>query len=247
MIGNRKIPDYELPDSGGNALNGSSLHSGFEDGAPFNPLDTRNLGIAVAKALLGRKPIPIDSLSQFRGAGIYAIYYRGTFPIYAPISAANTDPKNPRWPIYVGKAIPPGGRKGKFSTDATNTNALFSRIRQHADSIRSTKCLALSDFSCRFLVVQDLWIPLAEQLLITHFSPIWNSHIDGFGNHDPGAGRYAGLKPRWDALHPGRSWATKCKERQESTEEIKREVEYHLINSPIPKINNIGHDIDSVS
>ena len=34
---------------------------------------------------------------------------------------------------------------------------------------------------------------------------LWNSLVDGFGNHDPGAGRYKGLRPRWDVLHPGRS------------------------------------------
>jgi len=30
---------------------------------------------------------------------------------------------------------------------------------------------------------------------------VWNVVIDGFGNHDPGAGRYNGERTRWDTLH----------------------------------------------
>lgn len=33
--------------------------------------------------------------------------------------------------------------------------------------------------------------------------------IDGFGNHDPGAGRRNMRRPRWDIIHPGRTWAEK--------------------------------------
>ncbi len=39
------------------------------------------------------------------------------------------------------------------------------------------------------------------------YNPLWNSHIDGFGNHDPGKGRYEQAKSEWDVLHPGRVWA----------------------------------------
>jgi hypothetical protein len=106
------------------------------------------------------------------------------------MSALNKDAQNPRWPIYIGEAIPPGGIKGNFTVDATNTNALYVKLRQHAESIDCANNLEVSDFVCRFLVAQDLWIPLAEQLLIAHFAPLWNKNIDGFGNHDPGAGLY---------------------------------------------------------
>jgi hypothetical protein len=51
---------------------------------------------------------------------------------------------------------------------------------------------------------------LGESLLIQRHRPVWNSVIDGFGNHDPGAGRRKGAMPSWDTLHPGRSWADKC-------------------------------------
>jgi len=32
---------------------------------------------------------------------------------------------------------------------------------------------------------------------------------DGFGNHDPGSGRYNQKRSVWDQVHPGRSWATR--------------------------------------
>ena len=199
-----------------------------EETRPFNPLDTRNLAIAVAKALLEEPARPLAALPPFRGAGIYVIYYGGALPIYAPLAVENRDMQRPRRPIYIGKAIPPGARRGALVADAIDTNALHGRLRQHADSIGTADNLRIDDFACRFLIVQDLWIPLAEQLLITHFAPVWNRIMDGFGNHDPGAGRHQGLRPRWDVLHPGRPWATRLRPRNETAEDIGREVEQYL-------------------
>ncbi len=67
--------------------------------------------------------------------------------------------------------------------------------------------LEVADFRCRYLIVDDIWIPLGESLLIELFSPIWNRVIDGFGNHDPRKGRYNQQRSAWDVLHPGRLWA----------------------------------------
>lgn len=48
---------------------------------------------------------------------------------------------------------------------------------------------------------------LAWKILISMYSnPLWNSIIDGFGNHDPGKGRYNQAVSEWDFLHPGRVW-----------------------------------------
>jgi len=33
-------------------------------------------------------------------------------------------------------------------------------------------------------------ISTVEAALIRYYKPIWNTQIDGFGNHDPGKGRY---------------------------------------------------------
>jgi Eco29kI restriction endonuclease len=219
------------------------LLSDPEDVLPFNPLDTKNLAIAVVRALLEKRARPLGDFPTFRGAGIYAIYYAGAFPAYQLIAAENRERERPRWPIYIGRAQPPGGRRGGFNLDSTNNAALHNRLREHADSIRSVGNLEVSDFSCRFLVVQDLWIPLAEQLLISHFTPVWNRLIDGFGNHDPGSGRYQGYCPRWDMLHPGRSWAAKCKPRVESTVDVERETVQYLSGAAVPSLSVLSGDL----
>lgn len=195
--------------------------------APYNPLDKSNLGASVAEALLGRAPESLQSLEPFVGAGIYAMYYRGHFDAYQRLALKNRG-ANPSAPIYVGKAVPEGSRKGGKIVDANLSKALFGRLREHADSVVATSNLRVEDFSCRYLVVDDIWIPLGESLLIAMFAPIWNTLIDGFGNHDPGKGRYNGMCPRWDVLHPGRAWAVKCKPRVESATQIAREVKAHL-------------------
>lgn len=189
---------------------------------PFNPLDKVNLGASVAEALLARPSIALEELSEFRGAGVYAIYYSGGYPPYRPLAEINANGVS-LMPIYVGKAVPAGSRKGG-GIDAKPGKVLFKRLAEHADSIRAATNLRIEDFACRYLVVDDIWIPLGESLLIARFSPLWNSLIDGFGNHDPGSGRHAGMRPRWDVLHPGRAWAPKCKDRQESALDIEREV-----------------------
>lgn len=99
-------------------------------------------------------------------------------------------------PIYVGKAVPSGGRKGKVDPEASSKgNQLFKSLEEHRKSIVAATNLNIADFWCRHLVVDDIWIPLGESLLIQRFQPIWNSVVDGFGNHDPGAGRYKGPHP----------------------------------------------------
>lgn len=197
---------------------------------PFNPLDKKHLGESVGQAMLRGKIVPLDSLERFDGAGIYAIYYTGDFKAYAALSDANSDGHFTA-PIYVGKAVPKGARKGG-GLDLPPGVVLFDRLNEHRKSIEATKNLSISDFYCRYLVVEDIWIPLGESLLIARFSPIWNQLIDGFGNHDPGKGRHAGLRPRWDVLHPGRHWAEKLQPRSETAEQIAIEAADYLRNNP---------------
>lgn len=198
---------------------------------PFNPLDKANLGKSVAEALLAQPVQPLIGLKKFEGSGIYAIYYAGNFPCYAAlIQAHESHPFST--PIYVGKAIPKGGRKGGHVED-TKSMSLFARLMQHGKSVIEAENLDEKDFFCRFLVVDDIWIPLGETLLITKFAPVWNKLVDGFGNHNPGKRRHAGLRPRWDVLHPGRPWAERCQPRSETADEIARDVSIHLRNSPV--------------
>ncbi|MFA7329810.1 MAG: Eco29kI family restriction endonuclease [Candidatus Delongbacteria bacterium] len=194
---------------------------------PYNPLDKSNLGKSIADAMLASTIQQLGTLKRFTGAGIYAIYYAGPFEPYAPISWDGKEPIDLQ-PIYVGKAVPDGGRKGAVQDEGKSSTALFKRLNEHAKSIDQVENLDLKDFHCRYLVVDDIWIPLGERLLINRFAPIWNTLVDGFGNHDPGSGRHKGMRARWDVLHPGRSWALKCKARSESTEQIAQDVKTHL-------------------
>lgn len=174
----------------------------------FNPLDKRNLGKSVADALLETRSRSFKETITLSGAGIYAIYYSGAFEPYQPLAKLNRNEAT--YPIYVGKAIPKGGRKGGFLDGSKDSTALSRRLFEHKVTIESASSLNISDFCYRSLVVDDIWIPLGETLLIQRFQPLWNHVVDGFGNHDPGTGRYGGMRPLWDELHPGRSWAQKC-------------------------------------
>ena len=194
---------------------------------PYNPLDKMNLGGSVADAMLESAVYPLDGLESFNGAGIYAIYYTGDFEAYKPLAAKNKGGKFEA-PIYVGKAVPPGARKGNFGLDSEPGPALHKRLQEHAESVNTVENLRIEDFFCRFLVVDDIWIPLGESLLIAKFAPIWNKLIDGFGNHDPGKGRYQGMRSKWDTLHPGRIWAAKCAGRVESFTSIETELSAYL-------------------
>lgn len=202
--------------------------------APYNPLEKVNLGISVAEAMLVQDAQTLHDLPPFSGAGIYALYYHGDFAAYSKLAHINLT-QGATVPIYVGKAIPEGGRKGVIlpsnGAGARVTRTLHKRLMEHAESIRATS-LSVYDFSCRYLVVDDIWIPLGESLLITRFSPLWNLLLDGFGNHDPGKGRYNGLAPKWDVLHPGRAWAPKCRPRVETAEQIAAEVSSWLDQAP---------------
>ncbi|MCL6590938.1 MAG: Eco29kI family restriction endonuclease [Firmicutes bacterium] len=185
---------------------------------PYNPLDKRNLGKSIADALLVKQVIPLSAIEPFTGAGIYAIYFIGNFPAYEPIASKNKYGLF-KLPIYVGKAVPAGARKGGF-LEADPGPVLFRRLDEHIRSIEQANNLNIKDFYCRYLVVDEFWIPLAEALLIDTFSPLWNVVIDGFGNHDPGSGRYNQQRSYWDVLHPGRPWAEKLQDNRLTKENV---------------------------
>jgi hypothetical protein len=167
---------------------------------PFNPLDKLALAESIERRLLDQPCIELPP-PRFDGAGVYAIYYMGDFEAYEPISSPECET-----PIYVGKAVPSGSRRGGFLAPAP-TRTMWSRLGQHARSIELAENLDLDDFRCRYLVVDDIYVPLGEAVLISHFEPVWNSVVEGFGKHDPGAGRRGGRRSSWDELHPGRQWA----------------------------------------
>lgn len=204
---------------------------------PYNPLEKENLGRSVTHSLLNSEPIPLSAIQRFAGAGVYAIYYLGDFDAYAPLHNWNHGYNEFHLPIYVGKAVPTGGRKGSVDSGVSpKGSALCRRLDEHRKSVEDAMNLSVSDFWCRYLVVDDIWIPLGESLLIQVYRPLWNSVVDGFGNHDPGGGRYKGAKPSWDTLHPGRHWADNCSPSKSSELEIRAQIQKFWSNYKGPTI-----------
>jgi hypothetical protein len=205
---------------------------------PFNPLDKINLGNSVANAILKSEMHSLPP-AEFKGIGIYALYYFGNNPLYSYITKYNRE-NEIGWPIYVGKAIAKGGRKGVLGNVNTGKN-IYNRLKKHAKTIEETQDLNIGDFKCQFMTVDSIWIPLGEQLLIDEFKPFWNVYIDGFGNNDPGSGRYNQQNSPWDILHPGRGWAAKLAPNKRYSDieslrmgilEMQRKEYERLINRP---------------
>jgi hypothetical protein len=73
----------------------------------------------------------------------------------------------------------------------------------------------------------DLVVPV-EAELIRRYAPLWNSVVDGFGNHDPGKGRYNQARSEWDVLHPGRPWAERLTGESPRLEDVIAKVRQHL-------------------
>ncbi|MCF0093114.1 Eco29kI family restriction endonuclease [Micromonospora sp. MH99] len=221
---------------------------------PYNPLDRVELGKSVERALLARPLAPLPPKVAFPGAGLYAIYYVGDLDLYRSIAPPRHEPGE--IPIYVGRASAPGARQGALGLRSTTRQpALFNRLKEHAKSVQLAEVysdeqgqpgLHLADFLCRYLVADDIWVPLAEALLIAHYRPVWNVLIDGFGNHDPGKGRGGQARSSWDMLHPGRAWAAKRPATKKSAHDLRYEVGTHLAAVEPPNLDAvpvIGQDV----
>jgi hypothetical protein len=166
----------------------SSAGSVSRGRSPYDPLDLRTLAESMARVVLEQPVYPLSKVPAFEGAGVYIIYYTGSYEPYKSIAQKNKDHK---WkqPIYVGEAARKGGRKGGVLVEGPAGKVLFNRLKNQADSIRNTKNLKVEDFWCRYLALKDFFIPLCESLLIDRYTPIWNKIIDGFGNKVVGVGR----------------------------------------------------------
>ena len=148
---------------------------------------------------------------RFHGTGVYAIYCVAKSGVYKDFHEINRTSFDV--PIYIGKAVPKGWRQGRAGNNDSMSYELHGRIREHSRSIELGDSLQVSDFHCRFMILEskesDL-IGTVEAALIRKYQPIWNALLDGFGNHDPGSGRYQQAKSDWDVCHTGRKWAEKC-------------------------------------
>lgn len=119
----------------------------------FNPADVENLVRFCVQELESRRLHELPPPAAFEGAGIYALYYGGDFPLYQHASIRSPERTQP---IYVGRAR---------LTASSGVRPLFNRLRQHGRSIEAAENLQIEDFSCRFLVLHPIWVSTVEDLL----------------------------------------------------------------------------------
>ena len=87
----------------------------------------------------------LDTIVNIPGPGIYSLFYSGALPVYRPLSGREM-------PIYVGKAVPPGSRKGdQVDVDSP---ALQRRLREHTKSINEADNLQ------KHVSIERLFVPL---------------------------------------------------------------------------------------
>ncbi|WP_262690599.1 Eco29kI family restriction endonuclease [Kordiimonas aestuarii] len=177
----------------------------------FDPSNPKDVGRMVSIALLAQPLVPLLGIQPAYGSGVYAIYYRGSHPLYSGVTGSET-------PIYVGKADPVIGD----ASDAREQGSkLTARLMEHARTIASVENysgptypsfdqIRLGDFYCRRLVCATNAQLVAEKHLIQTFRPIWNSETKacwGMSKHGDSAKTRANKRSPWDVVHPGRSWA----------------------------------------
>lgn len=188
----------------------------------FDPSNPKVVGRFVALALVAQDRHPLSEIPKFYGSGVYAIYYKGDFKPYQPISNSET-------PIYVGQAAP---SVSNARTPAEQGARLSSRLSDHRKNIaKASTTLSLDDFEFRSLVVQSGWETAAEDYLIHLFRPIWNSETNilyGLGKHGDSATTRANKRSPWDTLHPGRAWAAATTQDAKSVSQIVSELEIHF-------------------
>lgn len=192
----------------------------------FDPSNPKVIGRFTALAMVAQDRLPLTDLGKFYGSGVYALYYRGDFKPYAPLSGTET-------PIYVGQAAPASAHA---HTPRDQGARLAARLNEHRKNIeKANTTLRVGDFEARFLVVQSGWETAAEDYLINLFRPIWNSEtgiLYGLGKHGDDAATRANKRSPWDTLHPGRAWAAKSEEDAKVPELILTDLERHFTAHP---------------
>jgi len=200
---------------------------------PFNPLDKRNLAESIAVAI-ERAFVHSLAPAPFRAAGLYFVYYNGSFDLYAPLVKVNKSGFH--WPIYIGKGMPPGVRKGAVEEGKKGNKVwgIYDRLSNHKKSIAQVANLKLEHFRCRWLSMDEAFIHLGETLLITKFRPVWNVAVEGFGNKVAGVGRVGAQRSNWDTLHPGRGGAA-VGAGKKGVEQIRADIVEHFKKHPPKK------------
>ena len=214
--------------------------------AVFNPANPTTIGRMIALCMANRPPRPLVELDgdPFYGGGVYAIYYRGAHPAYAPIL-------NHPIPIYVGKADP-----DEVQADNAEDHGikLWHRLcKDHLKNLRLAENLDPAHFDCRYLVTLSGYQSAAEAFLIETFKPIWNSELGicyGFGKHGDAASTRSNTRSPWDTIHPGRkwAWAEGNKPNPKSADEIQADILGHYeANKPSEMLAKMSDLTDILS
>jgi hypothetical protein len=122
--------------------------------------------------------IQLPPPTSFIGGGVYALYYKGGSELYKQIGQRNR--KVCQFPIYVGKVVPSGWRTARVRT--SDSPGLYRRLNEHSRSIRDGSEIEVSDFKCRFMILENLeadLVVLVEAELIRKYKPVWNTVVDG--------------------------------------------------------------------
>jgi hypothetical protein len=204
----------------------------------FDPADPVTAGRLVAAALIAQPRVPMELVQPAYGAGVYAIYYRGDHPAYAPIAGTET-------PIYVGKADPasasavtPREQGPKLSARLAEHRKTIRKVEDHAGTVglaEPLRPIRIADFECRRLVTATNAQMYAERHLIDLFKPVWNSDTKlcwGLSMHGDTTGRN-NSRPPWHVLHPGVSWALRDNiEDSKPVAEILAALAAHFVENP---------------
>jgi len=196
--------------------------------AVFDPGNPRTIAFFIALALTAQKRQPLRELRPFYGSGVYAIYYSGSLPFYAPLARTET-------PIYVGQAAP---ANENARTPTEQGIRLVARLNEHRKNIeRASATLNVDDFQFRTLIVQTGWETGAENYLIRLFKPIWNKEtglVYGIGKHGDSAQTRKNKISPWDTLHKGRNWTgEEILAAKKSLEKIEIELAEHFNATPV--------------
>lgn len=202
----------------------------------FDPSNPDTAGRMVALAFISQDKVSLANIKPTYGSGVYAIYYDGNHPVYAPVSGTET-------PVYVGKADP---QKTDARAPKEQGPQLYRRLSDHrrmittVDNYAKEKGIAhrlrIEDFYCRSLVCASNTQFAAERLLIDIFRPIWNIEVGvcwGISKHGDAATTRSNQRSPWDVMHPGRLWAlSESLEDKMTRDEITSKISSHFEKFP---------------
>lgn len=210
-------------------LNDLSLPSSDLSTTVSSLLTSQRQRLYEALGVYGSSPLQhLSSLSHSPRIGIYALYYRGDYEPYRPITYLHKT--GDERPIYIGKCVPHGFRSGGPLWEERPSH-LPTRLREQVRSISWADNLDIKDFRYRFIPLDrsepELIYSLELHLIRTQ-RPLWNVCVQGFDDHYPGLGRIDRSPSEWDTLHPGRPWVGKLAGRSREVSAIHAKIRRFL-------------------